>query len=30
MKKIYQKPVLTKGGRLSDVTALIPSSQIKT
>ena len=29
MKKIYEKPVLVKRGQLSDVTALIASSDIK-
>ncbi len=29
MKKIYEKPLLVKGGRLSDVTATLPSSLVK-
>jgi hypothetical protein len=29
MKKIYEKPLLVRGGRLSDVTATVPSSIVK-
>jgi hypothetical protein len=29
MKKIYEKPLLARGARLSDVTATVPSSIVK-